>query len=168
MLDEERGADLVGEREPVLGGWQEMRLSPFNTWPDTLRASPAPARARFQSESGGPFRYLGTSARSCSIPGGFPEFRPEWKDAALGGFRRMDGAAVSAQERAQGMARHSQAQAVAGAVDVAAFKCRGGHPQKSGGARQVGFGQVHEALLAATFRASGLALETQGLDHVSL
>jgi hypothetical protein len=79
----------------------------------------------------------------------------------------MDGAAVGAQERAQGMARHSQAHAVAGAVDVAALECGGGHPQKGGRARQVGFGQVHEALLAATFRASGLALETQGLGHVS-
>jgi hypothetical protein len=80
----------------------------------------------------------------------------------------MDGAAVIAQERAQGMARHSQAHAVPGAVDIPALECRGGHPQKSGRARQVGFGQVHEALLAATFRASGLALESQAFDHVSL
>ena len=46
VLDEERGADLVGEKEPVFGGWQKMRLSPFNTWPGTLRASPAPGRGR--------------------------------------------------------------------------------------------------------------------------
>jgi hypothetical protein len=64
------------------------------------------------------------------------------------------------------MARHSQAHPVAGAVDVLAFKFRGGHPQKSGGPQQVGLGQVHEALLAATFRTSGLAFETKGLGHV--
>jgi hypothetical protein len=79
----------------------------------------------------------------------------------------MDPAAVRAQELIQGMARHSQAHAVVGAVDVPALECRGGHPQKSGRARQVGFGQVHKALLAATFGASGLALESQGLGHVS-
>jgi hypothetical protein len=57
---------------------------------------------------------------------------------------------------------------VARAVDVLALECRGGHPQQSGGQRQVGLGQVHEALLAATLRASGLALETQNLDPDSI
>jgi len=79
----------------------------------------------------------------------------------------MDGAAVRAQELAQGMARHPQAHAVARAVDVLAFKCRRGHPQKPGGPREVGFGQVYEALLAATFRSSGLALETQTFGAIA-
>ncbi len=66
-----------------------------------------------------------------------------------------------AQKPAQGIARHSQAHPVPGAVDVLAFKCRRSHPQEPGGPRQVGLGQVYEALPAATFGASGLALETQ-------
>jgi len=54
----------------------------------------------------------GHQRASGSIRGGIPAAPAEGKDAALGGFRGMDGAAVRAQELIQGMARHSQAHAV--------------------------------------------------------
>jgi len=96
---------------------------------------------------------------------GFQKLRPEGEEAALGGFGRMDPAAVGAQEGTQAAVRHAQAHAVARAVDVLAFKCGRGHTQEGGGAGQVGFSQVDETFLAATFRTAGLALETQGVGH---
>ena len=102
------------------------------------------------------------------LPAAFHQLRPERENAALGGLRRMNRAAVITQEPAHGIAWHSQAHLVSGAGDKLAFECRRGHPQKPGHARQVGFGQVHEACLAATFGTSGLALKTQPLSHVSL
>src|ERR1035441_4871539 len=56
------------------------------------------------------------------FPPAFHQLRPEWKDAALGWFRRMNQAAVGAQVPAQGVARHAQAHVVFRAVDVLAFK----------------------------------------------
>ena len=44
----------------------------FSTSTDTLPASLAPARAPLESESRDLSRFPGTSARSCSTPGGFP------------------------------------------------------------------------------------------------
>src|ERR1019366_5255281 len=59
---------------------------------------------------------------------GIQELRPEWEDAALRRFRGVDRTAAGKQEGAQGTMRHSQAQAVAGAVDVTALEGGGGHP----------------------------------------
>jgi hypothetical protein len=71
----------------------------------------------------------------------------------------MDGAARLTQEMALGVARHSQAQQVPGAVHVAALEGCRGHAEEHSHAGKVLFGDIDKAFLAATIGAAGLAIE---------
>ena len=107
-----------------------------------------------------------TFADSGAVGGGFApltfrihQLRPKREDAALGGFRRVDGTALVAQEVALGVARHPQAEQVPGAVNVTPLKVGRGHPKELGHTGKVGVRDVDKALLAATIGAAGLAFK---------
>jgi hypothetical protein len=93
------------------------------------------------------------------------QFRPEWENAALCRLRRVNRAAARLQEMTLRIARHAQPQPPARPVDVLPLELGRCHPQEVRHPRHVGFGQVDESLLSATFRTSRLAVEAQPLDH---
>jgi uncharacterized protein (UPF0332 family) len=91
---------------------------------------------------------------------GIHQLRPERKNAALRGFRRMNGAPLVPQEMALAVARHPEPQQVPGAIDVAPLEVGRWHIHVLSHARQIRLGDVNKALLAATVGASGLAFES--------
>jgi len=96
----------------------------------------------------------------------FQQFGPEGEDAALRGLCRVNGAAALAEKMTLRIARHAQARPPCGPVHVFAFELGDGHAQEIGDPLGIPFRQIDKALLGATFRTSGLALEPQPLGHL--
>jgi hypothetical protein len=97
----------------------------------------------------------------------FDEFGPEREKAALGGFGRMKGAAPFTEEVALASAGFTEAEEVAGPVDVAAFELFRRESEVGGGLEEVRFGQIDEALDFAAAGAAGLAGESERGGRVS-
>jgi hypothetical protein len=114
----------------------------------------------------------GALADSGAVAGGlFPfaeaieELGPEGEDPALHRLDGVDGAAAVTKEVALGVAGDAQAEAAGGPIDEFALEFGGRQSQELCDARQIGFGQVDETLLRATFRTAGLAFEAEALRH---
>jgi len=150
----ERDADERGRRGLVLVHGRVSLFhfgSGFEGCSETDQGAGADAGAVFRSGAPG--------------GGGLDEFGPEREEAALGGFGGVDGAAVVEQEGALAVPGFAEAEEVAGAVDEAAFELGGVEMEEGGGAEEVGFGEVDEALGVATADATGLAGEAKAVHR---
>jgi hypothetical protein len=110
------------------------------------------------------FAFADTGAiDSLGVPGRaiFDEFGPERIEAALSGFRRMNGAALGSEEVALAGGRLSKTEQIAVAYDVFRFKIGFRHAEETRGTGEVVLGEINEATLAAAFGAAGLARETE-------
>jgi hypothetical protein len=77
----------------------------------------------------------------------------------------MNRATAIYQEVTLRIARHAQAKLVARAIYVAPLERPGRKADKPGRAREVGFGQIHKALLTAALGASRLAFKAKTGGH---
>ena len=98
------------------------------------------------------------------IHGGLDQFGPERKEAALGRFGGVDGAALGVQEGTLPVWGFAETKLVACPVDVLLLERGGTHVEEACGAAEIVLSEVDEAFLVAAARAAGLAFKADG-DH---
>jgi hypothetical protein len=74
--------------------------------------------------------------------------------------------AFSNEERTLPVAGLAKTHLMARAIHVLFFECARGHASELGGADEIGFGEIDEAILIATGDAAGLAGEADAVHHM--
>ena len=93
------------------------------------------------------------------------QFRPKREGPALHRLGGMDRATALDEKMAVGSRGHAQAHAAARTVDVPLLELPRRQRQECGGAGDVGFAEVDKSLALAARGASGLAPETEAVNH---